>query len=482
MCCANKSAFINRDVFSEDKVSLTCCWFAGYNGTCWFKVQLFTILPPATAAFGNSVLEIEPLDLSLSSYLHSKVSSLSEDVVSAWKWDVATGLAAGIYQGCIWTFVARIARAELHASNSQMAWIAAAPALGYIFATVWARQMDGRAKMPFIYWTWMAARGLYLLAPFVQTTYQFIVLVCLTPFVFSISTPAYTAVMKEIYPDKHRGRLMSSVRMIASAATLVAALVMGRLLDHGLHWQTAFFIGGIFGISSAFTFSRIKVPPVVKDDGSRLSTRSFVADTIDILRRNPGYRWFTASVFVSGFGNLIATTLYPIYQVDKFHVTNTQVANMQNISMLATIVGFVFWGGFLDRRGPLATVLLSVSINLAVPVLYAFSTSLTTLYIASAAMAVTIAGIDLGYLNTTLLFAERGRVAQYQALHSSFFGIRGSIAPQSAIPLMFLVGPQMTFLISAAIILAGVGLQLISMQGYRKQVTEDKRADRKLDI
>ncbi len=149
---------------------------------------------------------------------------------------------------------------------------------------------------------------------------------------------------------------------------------------------------------------------------------------------------------------------------------------MQNISMLATIVGFIFWGGFLDRRGPLATVLLSVSVNLLVPILYAFSTSLNTLYVASAAMAVTLSGVDLGYLNTTLLFAEKGRVAQYQALHSSFFGIRGSIAPQSAIPLMLFVGPQMAFLISAGIILGGVGLQLVSMKDYRKQVTADRRS------
>ncbi len=461
---------------SPDKVSLIHDWIAGYNGTCWFEDKPKHILPPIAGASGEILLETDLLGVSLNSNIRNKFGSLSKDVVKAWQWDVATGLTSGVYQGCVWTFVARIARAELHASNSQMAWIAGAPALGYIFATVWARQMDGRAKMPFIYWTWMAARGLYLLAPFVKSTTQFVLLVCLTPFVFSISTPAYTAVMKEIYPDKHRGKLMSSVRMIASAATLVAALIMGRLLDHGLHWQNAFFIGGIFGVSSAYTFSRIKVPHVVEDSAERLSTQSFIADTIDILRRNPGYRWFTASVFVSGFGNLIATTLYPIYQVDKFHVTNTQVANMQNISMLATIVGFIFWGGFLDRRGPLATVLLSVSVNLLVPILYAFSTSLNTLYVASAAMAVTLSGVDLGYLNTTLLFAEKGRVAQYQALHSSFFGIRGSIAPQSAIPLMLFVGPQMAFLISAGIILGGVGLQLVSMKDYRKQVTADRRS------
>ncbi|MEP6755915.1 MAG: MFS transporter, partial [Chthonomonadales bacterium] len=196
---------------------------------------------------------------------------------------------------------------------------------------------------------------------------------------------------------------------------------------------------------------------------------AFIRDTVDILRRNPGYRWFTASVFVSGFGNLMATTLYPIYQVDHFHITNTQVANMQNIQSLATIVGYLFWGGFLDKKGPLVTVLVAIGINLAVPLLYAESISITSLYAASLAMGICLAGVDLAYLNTTLLFAEEGKASQYQALHSSFFGIRGSIAPQCAVPMMGLVGARNAFRISFCVIVAGVWLQVISMRDYRRQ-------------
>jgi MFS family permease len=407
--------------------------------------------------------------------VRAKLAFLPETTLRAWRWDILTGLFAGLYQGCIWTFVARVARADLHATDHQMGWIAAAPALGYVFATIWARQMDGRSKLPFVYWTWLFSRGLFLLAPFFNTTLRFVALVSLTPFVFSISTPAYAAVMKDIYPDAHRGRLMSFVRMLMSGATLVAALVTGRVLDHGLDWHIVFSVGGFFGMLSALTFSRIPVPPTVETDEPKLSTRHFVADTLDILRRNPGFRWFTASVFVSGFGNLVATTLYPIYQVDRFHITNTQVANMQNISSIATIIGFFFWGTFLDRRGPLTTVLICVGINLASPIIYAEAQGVGLLYFAAIAMGLCVSGIDLAYLNTTLLFAERGKAAQYQALHSSFFGIRGSIAPHCAIPLMRFLGPQRAFLASFVVILCGVGLQLISMHDYRKQAKEDRR-------
>lgn len=381
---------------------------------------------------------------------------------------MATAACAGVYIGCVWTFVGKIARADLGATSSQMGWLAAAPAVGYIFATVWARQMEGKAKLPFVYWTWLVARGLYILSPLVRSREQFIFLVCATPIIFSVSTPAYTAVMKEIYPDELRGRLMSVVRIVLNVATFLAALASGRLMDAGVGWREVFCVGGVFGALSAFTFSRIPVSETPDASREANSTIAFLKDTLDILRRNAGYRWFTASVFVYGFGNIIATTLYPIYQVDRFNISNTEVANLQNVAAVATILGFLVWGQFMDRRGPLMTVFVAVMIVCTMPVTYALAPRVEYLRLAAAAGGLAMSAIELGYLNTTLYFAEPGRAAQYQALHSSFFGIRGSIAPHCAVPLFHAVGARNAFLVAEVIMLAGVVLQVLSMrQAYR---------------
>src|SRR5688572_18872079 len=244
--------------------------------------------------------------------LRELLASLPPEVRLAWKWDMLTGLLAGIYQGCVWTFVMRVARADLKATGEHIAWIAAAPALGYLFATVWARQMEGREKMPFVFWTWLAARGMFLFAPLIASRNHFVALVCFTPLIFSVSTPAYTAIMKETYPERQRGRLMSSVRIVMNGFTLTFALLMGPLMDAGLDYRYAFSFGGFFGAMSAWTFSRIRIPPVAEIGETRSPAREFYAGTLNILKRNRGYRWFSASVFVSGFGNIIAATLYPI--------------------------------------------------------------------------------------------------------------------------------------------------------------------------
>ncbi|NUQ69475.1 MAG: MFS transporter [Chthonomonadales bacterium] len=401
-----------------------------------------------------------------------RVGLLPEATRTAWAWELVSGACAGVYTGSVWTFAGRIARADMHATGVQMGWFAAAPAVGYVFATVWARQMEGRSKLPFVYWTWLIARGLFILTPAIRTRDQYILLVCITPIIFSISSPAYTAVMKDIYPDAYRGRLMSAVRIVLNVVTFGSALIVGRLLDAGVDWRTVFCGGGVFGALSAWAFSRIR--PVAMDEPvEAISTRAFVLDTFAILKRNPAYRWFTASVFVYGFGNLIAATLYPVYQVDRFHITNTEVANLQNVGAVSTIVGFFFWGSFMDRRGPLATVFLSILIICAMPIVYASAPSVEYLRWAAAAGGIALSGIELGYLNTTLFFSEPGRAAQYQALHSSLFGIRGSIAPHVAIPLMERFGAQRTFWIAEVIMLVGLLLQVASMNGYRRRASMD---------
>src|SRR6266568_4255794 len=64
-----------------------------------------------------------------------------------WGWDVLAGICAGIYQGCIWTFALQLARGKMHATGFQMGVASAAPAVGYLFAILWARQMEGRSKL-----------------------------------------------------------------------------------------------------------------------------------------------------------------------------------------------------------------------------------------------------------------------------------------------------------------------------------------------
>ena len=421
-----------------------------------------------------------PVRLQVVRLRHKLGTIMPENVWQNWRWDVVAAVCAGIYQGCIWTFALQIARGDLKATGFQMGLATAAPAFGYLFAILWARQMEGRSKLPFVTITWLISRGLFLFTPFVVrgsvSREAFITLLCVTPIIFSVSTPAYTAIMKDIYPDHLRGRLMSYVRVGAATSMLLTARVMGHWQEHyDLDFRWMFAIGGAFGVGTAFAFSRLKLP-AVENAAPPPPVKEFLGDTLRILTYNAGYRWFCVSVFLAGFGNLLQTPAQYTVQVDQFHITPTQIATMQNLAGITSLFSLFFWGSFMDRYGSLMTVLLAVSLNCVSPVVYAFAPSLTWLFLAAVATGVSQSGIDLGYLNTTLMFAEPGRAAHYQAVHSTLFGLRGTIAPLLTFPIAAAFGGNWTpfFLFCLGVMGTGTFFQYFSLRSYRRVQVQAK--------
>ena len=203
------------------------------------------------------------------------------------------------------------------------------------------------------------------------------------------------------------------------------------------------------------------VPDAPDDVGGAppLSAWAFALDTVSILRDNIGYRWFAASVMTYGFGNLMVVPLYALYQVDVLHISNTQVANLANFASLASIVGMFFWGRFIDRKGAGLSVLISIGLIALIPVVYLLTRSVEGLFFAAALSGFGFAGIELSYMQSILTYAEPGRAAQYQSLHSLLLGIRGVLAPLAGIPLMKAFGYPSVFTLALVIMLAGCFMQ-----------------------
>ncbi len=396
---------------------------------------------------------------------------LSPQVIPAYRWDALAGLLGGIYMGAIFPFVMRIARADLHASRLEISLLTAAPFIGSLLAPLWARQMMGRSKMPFCVYSWTFARALFFGMFLVTQAWHFVLLIGTAQIIGSISGPAYTALMKDIYPDEERGRAMALVRVGAYSALFVVSFIAGHLLDSGVPFRYLFPSAAVIGIAGAWCFSRVPVRETVSpvQPQKRVSAVAFWLDTVAILRHNRGFRWFAASVMAYGFGNLVAFTLYPLYQVDRLNITNTQVATLTNTASISSIIAFMYWGHFMDRHGALWTALVNILIQCVMPIVYFFSGAWWHLIPASVAQGVAGAGIELAYLNVILTLSEEGKEAQYQALHSMLLGVRGTVAPFVAVPLLHLLGFHASFMVCLALMLIGAYTQAVSLSAYRKR-------------
>lgn len=396
--------------------------------------------------------------------------AVPEEARNAYRKDAVGGMLVGFYTGAIFPFIGFIARDKLHASVGLISLMTAAPFIGNMFALFYANAMEGRKKQPFVVWSSGIARLLFLLMLFARTPLSFALIVSAIQLIATVASPAYAAVMKEIYPDEHRGRIMAYIRVGLAMMAFFSTLLVGPLLAR-VSFRYIFPIAGLIGVAASIAFSTIKTAPVDPNhpDNRKTPTWEFLKATLRILRDDANYRWFTASVFIFGFGNLIVAPLYPVYQVDQLHITSTQVAILSNTATIIWMFSYLYWGKYVDARSPLKAVAVNVLLYSFVPLVYFLSHNVWMLLPAAVITGLTMGGVELSYFNSILHLADEGKESQYQALHSFLLGLRGTIAPfvGAGIVLLFRkhdLPVRYVFLISMAVMFVGFVTQLIGVR------------------
>jgi len=162
-----------------------------------------------------------------------------------------------------------------------------------------------------------------------------------------------------------------------------------------------------------------------------------------------------------------------LYQVDVVKVTNTDLATLSNVASMASIVGAFVWGRLVDHYGAAKSVLWSIYCIVGVGVCYLFGASMPLLIIASALSGFGFAGVELAYMASILRYAERGKAAQYQALHSLLLGIRGVTAPALGLYLVQYTGYKAIFIGTLILMIAGTFFQ---RHAVRIELRETERA------
>ena len=387
----------------------------------------------------------------------------------AYKLDAWASILVGIYTGGIFPFVLLIAQKELHANAFMLALMTSAPFIGNCFALLWANVMEGKQKMPFAAGSWYIARGVFVAMLFATTSLVFSLVVMIGQFYATIASPAYAAIMKDVYPDEHRGRIMGYVRVFLAFTTIVSTLIVGLLLKV-ISYRWLFPIGAAIGVLSAFIFSRIKTAdPGRHELENKRSTLRFMRDALVIPFHNRQFGWFALSVLVFGFGTIMITPVYPLFQDKALNMEYWQLAILTNVQSVAWMFAYLFWGKYVDSKSPIKATVVNVFLTILLPVGYFISGSWLALTPFHVIAGITNAGIELAYFNCILDFSEEGRTSHYQALFSFLIGIRGSIAPLAGAKLIGYFADRQwdmryLFLLAAFIMLIGATMQVVGMK------------------
>ncbi len=394
-------------------------------------------------------------------FFSKRVPPIARD---AYNKDAMAGMLSAVMGGLTLPFIIVIARQTLNASPMEVGLLTMAPAAGYLLSLPWANVTLGRAKMPYAYYAWLISRSLFFLAIFATTSKLLVGIYVLYWLVAGAAIPPYTDIMKEIYPDRDRGKIMGFVRVLTSICSIVFALIAGVLLKY-VSYRYVFPVAAIFGIVSAIIFKKIRMSAPAKEEGVRLFP--FLWDSVTVLFKDKGYLWFCGGIFLYGFATYFVAPVFALYEVDILHVGTVRQSVYTFVVSIFGMIGYFYWGTRLDRRRPEKIVAIQCVGWAMIPVIYLAASNWWVLLPAKVLLGFVGAGNDLAYFMGVIYFAPRERLSQYQAIFLTLIGIRGIIGPLSAGWLVEknLLSTQSVFIICAVATMVSVG---VLMFGYRR--------------
>ncbi len=382
----------------------------------------------------------------------------------AYYYDSFGGLLYGLFFGLTIYFFAIVAR-TIGATNTQIAILSMAPFVAALFTFYWSHHSSRRKKMPFLVKVMGIARGSLLFMFLAVNSWLFVIFVLLFWFFEMAGSPAYTGVMKDIYPSEHRGKAMGYVRVEMSLAVVLAVYVGGHLLNiDPQSYRWVFPLGAVFGLLSLASFRKIEVKSdnQVKANHERFS----FSKAIHIFREDKRFFHYQLIFFPAGFGWLLTLPLYPIFVVDVLHLSKVTLGQVGAIFSLCWLISFFFWGKYIDKRGPLRARYLTILLLSFVPFFYFLANLFPgegawIIFVAAIFFGLAWGGAELSRFNYIIKIASEDKIQSYWGIDFTLMGIRGVLAPFVGIALKEFLGMGGAFMVAFILIFTGFVLMAL---------------------
>jgi len=344
--------------------------------------------------------------------------------------EVISSVAYGIFYACIIPFIPVVLR-RAGATPEMIALYASLQFLGSITTSLSLVLMRRRRTFNVIITCWLLARSLFLITALVQGSVPLIVLGSIYWLLEGFVIPGYTRVVQKLYPDEVRGKVMSTVRMGQVAAILLVTPLAGWALDH-IGYRTLFPVASLVGIGSVLLFMRMRL-----DEGLLPPRQSkALTELVQIVRNDRRFGIYLLSFALLGVGTMLSWPLYPLVQVDRLHLSYSQIGLLGLVESCMWLISYLVWGRYLDGRGGVAVMRAVCAVSMITPLSYMIAWSGWLLIPASLARGIVMGGFELGRINAGIQLASRERITEYAVVQSTVVGLRGIFGPQISVALL----------------------------------------------
>lgn len=371
--------------------------------------------------------------------------------------DITAAAFFGIWGGLTTPFIPFMGR-RLGASPLEISVLVAAQAV-VLLLSLWAMNLV-RIGHPVrvVIIPSLIARSLFLAMPLVRSPEEYVGLIVVHYAIGQMGSLGYAQVMRSVYPDDLRGRIMAVVRVGMAICWIAASLIGGRLMQL-LDFRWVFASAAVFGVTSSLVFSRIRLPAVPEPE-----ERANLRHMGRILRDDPGYRRFLTGLFIYGFATWFQGPAIAILLVDVLHATSFQVGLLGAVTSGTWLFSYYYWGRTIDRTSAAAAMSRVVFVGSLTPLVYLLARNGWMVQGAGVTEGMTSAGFDLGWIAVVLQYAPAGHIRHYVAIFNFFVGLRAGSAPFLAGLLIPLLGVRWIFAVAAVGTFTGALLMRASVR------------------
>ncbi len=314
--------------------------------------------------------------------------------------------------------------------------------------------------------------------------YQYLFLAILT--VYYLSTPllfpTINVLLKNSYSHDNFGRLYSYATSVSKIFALISTFILGWLLDLNYYsFRYIFLALGIAGIVAVFILTEIDYRADKVEDKLPLfrAVRESIHRMFRILGTNKPFLHFEIAFFIYGMAFLSTSGVISLLLNNVLGLNYSSLAFYKDFYNLINILLLPVFGHYIGRTDPrkfgIFTYLAMAMFLFFLFLSYYVKSSIElwnirfylTLVLAYIFYGVFSALMGLLWYIGSSYFGSSEHASDYQSIHVTFTGLRGSFAPLMGIALYRVIGYSGVFLLGIWLLLLAMGVMIWSMRRER---------------
>ncbi len=360
-----------------------------------------------------------------------------------------------------------------------------------IYGSELVNRSQSRAKTILI--IGITAKSFLIIVPLFQNPVYYIICISIGAYMDSLLLPVWNIVFKHNYTDNNRSRLYSYASSIQTVFVLIISSGSGYFLDlNGSFYKLLFPAAGIFGIlvyvnlAKMISLSMDDYSGKHKPGKTHYSFRLLkdiailpLRNTLRIFKENKSFLRFELYFFLYGMAFMVISPVIPVFLVDDLALSYSPISIAKGLVFHSALIIFTpvmgkyhgtgnptkFCGYVFSSLALFPLLLVSAKWFLALGILSSIDLAV---YISFFVFGIAMSGVTIAWSLSSIYYAPKNEVSNYQAVHITLTGVRGLFSPALGYAVMKLFDIQYSFYLSAVLFLTGGILMWLESKKFKK--------------